>query len=90
MLETRNWTPILSGFNDLPLEIIPLIVQHIVRPQHLAEICLVDKVFYSAAIPILYERTTIFAWHKNAKTKVGARTRPKILSLKLRFTIVTR
>ena len=60
-------------FKDLPLEIIPLIVRHVVRPQHLAQICLVDKAFYSAAIPLLYERTSVFAWHKNAKTKVGIR-----------------
>ncbi|KAI5119999.1 hypothetical protein M0805_004442 [Coniferiporia weirii] len=56
-------------FADLPLEIIPFISQHLLRPQHLAQACLINKNFYSYTVPFLYERIAIFAWHKNGKKK---------------------
>lgn len=59
-------------FKYLPLEFIPLIVQHLVWPHHLAQTCLVNKDFYCNVIPLLYEHTAIFAWHKEAKTRVGS------------------
>ncbi|EJD01906.1 uncharacterized protein FOMMEDRAFT_68396, partial [Fomitiporia mediterranea MF3/22] len=55
---------------DLPLELLPLIVQQIIRPHHLTQLCLVNKDFYSCAVPLLYERTAIFAWHREGKKRV--------------------
>ncbi|CCM00826.1 uncharacterized protein FIBRA_02868 [Fibroporia radiculosa] len=57
-------------FLDLPLELLPLIVQHFVRPSHFAALCLVNKYFYTFAISLLYERAFIYAWHKEGKAKV--------------------
>ncbi|KAI0634610.1 hypothetical protein C8Q77DRAFT_1217663 [Trametes polyzona] len=57
-------------FSDLPVELLPLVVQHIVRPSHLAALCLVSKTFYNFAVPLLYERVFIYAWHKEGKAKV--------------------
>ncbi|KAI0324544.1 hypothetical protein GY45DRAFT_1349369 [Cubamyces sp. BRFM 1775] len=60
----------LARFSDLPVELLPLVVSHIVRPSHLATLCLVNKTFYTFATPILYERVFIYAWHKEGKAKV--------------------
>ncbi|KAI9060041.1 hypothetical protein FKP32DRAFT_1613869 [Trametes sanguinea] len=60
----------LARFQDLPVELLPLVLQHVVRPSHLAALCLVNKSFYTFAVPLLYERVFIYAWHKEGKTKV--------------------
>ncbi|KAI0366515.1 hypothetical protein BV20DRAFT_640211 [Pilatotrama ljubarskyi] len=60
----------LAQFSDLPVELLPLVVQHIVRPSHLATLCLVNKTFYTFAVPQLYERVFMHAWHKEGKAKV--------------------
>ncbi|KAI8989017.1 hypothetical protein BD414DRAFT_485715 [Trametes punicea] len=60
----------LSLFQDLPVELLPLIIQHVVRPSHLATLCLVNKAFYAFAVPLLYERVFIYAWHRESKVKV--------------------
>lgn len=53
----------------LPLEILLEIVSHIVKPQHLACLCLVNNSFRTFAVCKLYERVSIFSWHKEAKVK---------------------
>ncbi|KAF4613324.1 hypothetical protein D9613_010978 [Agrocybe pediades] len=58
------------AFQDLPLEILPEILQHIVRPQHLASACLVNKKFHQFTVTRLYERVSIYSWHKEGKIKV--------------------
>ncbi|KAH0578581.1 hypothetical protein J132_02009 [Termitomyces sp. J132] len=57
-------------FLDLPVDILPLILSFIVRPQHLASNSLVNKTFQSFAIPRLYERVSLYAWQREGKTKV--------------------
>ncbi|KAI0719750.1 hypothetical protein C8T65DRAFT_33830 [Cerioporus squamosus] len=59
-----------AQFEDKPLELLPVIIQHVVKPSHLAAICLVDHRFYEFTIPLLYERVFIYAWHKEGKAKV--------------------
>lgn len=58
-----------AQFKDLPVELLPLVVLHVVRPSHLAALCLVNKTFYTFAVPLLYERVFIYAWHKEGKSK---------------------
>ncbi|TFY69372.1 hypothetical protein EVJ58_g448 [Rhodofomes roseus] len=45
-------------------------MQQLVRPSHFAALCLVNNAFYTFAIPCLYERAFIYAWHKEGKAKV--------------------
>ncbi len=59
----------VARFNDLPVELLPLIVQHVVKPSQLAALCLVNKSFYTFAVLLLYERVFIYAWHKEGKAK---------------------
>ncbi|KAI0708567.1 hypothetical protein C8Q76DRAFT_626883 [Earliella scabrosa] len=59
-----------AQFQDLPVELLPIIVQYVVKPSHLANLCLVNQSFYTFAIPLLYERVFIYAWHKEGKAKV--------------------
>lgn len=60
----------MTQFTDLPIELLPSIVGHLLRPQHLAQVCLVNKSLYHFAISQLYERVSIFAWHRDGKNKV--------------------
>ncbi|KAH9934099.1 hypothetical protein B0H21DRAFT_759722 [Amylocystis lapponica] len=60
----------MNGFLELPLELLPDILQHIIRPSHLAAICLVNKSFHFFAVSQLYKRAFIYAWHKDGKAKV--------------------
>ena len=62
----------LAQFTDLPVELLPIVVQHIVRPSHLAAVCLVNQSFHTFTAPLLYERIFIYAWHKEGKAKVCA------------------
>jgi len=57
-------------FVDLPLEILPEILEYVVKPQHLAATCLVNKTFNPFATTRLYGRISIYSWHKEGKTKV--------------------
>ncbi|KAF7367075.1 F-box domain-containing protein [Mycena sanguinolenta] len=57
-------------FLDLPLELLSQILFHLPRVQHLASACRVNKTFYSFGISRLYERASIYSWHKHAKVKV--------------------
>ncbi|KIK35261.1 hypothetical protein CY34DRAFT_17141 [Suillus luteus UH-Slu-Lm8-n1] len=58
------------SFVDIPLELLPIIFDSVVRAQHLAFLCLVNKSFNEFAIPRLYKRVYIYAWHTKAKAKV--------------------
>ncbi|KAA1474575.1 hypothetical protein DENSPDRAFT_905907 [Dentipellis sp. KUC8613] len=60
----------MAEFTDLPLELLPLIVRHIVKASHLAALCLVNRSFRAFAVPLLYERIVIFPWYKDAKTRM--------------------
>ena len=61
-------------FLDLPLEILPEIFNHVVKPQHLASLCLVNNSFRTFAVCKLYERVSIYSWHKEGKTKACVRS----------------
>jgi hypothetical protein len=62
----------MAAFNELPIELLPCILQYIFKPNHLALVCLVNKAFHTFSVVLLYEITSILHWHKDAKTKVGA------------------
>lgn len=55
---------------SLPLELLPIIFDSVVRAQHLAFLCLVNKSFNEFAISRLYRRIYIYSWHTKAKAKV--------------------
>ncbi|RDB17281.1 hypothetical protein Hypma_001720 [Hypsizygus marmoreus] len=57
-------------FLDLPIELLPLILSNLPKPHHLASACLVNKAFHIFAVPNLYERASIYAWHRDGKRKV--------------------
>ena len=67
-------------FLDLPLELLPVIMQQLVRPSHFAALCLVNRSFYRFAVPYLYERAFIYAWHKEGKAKVSSPPNPFMFS----------
>ena len=58
--------------HDLPPELIPHILSHLQKPAHLAQVCLVSRSFYEEAVPLLYERLAVYAWHKDGKKKAQA------------------
>lgn len=64
-------------FLDLPLELLSDILSHLVKPQHIASACRVNKLFNQFGIPKLYERASIYSWHKHAKAKVCDRSEVK-------------
>ncbi|KAH9474448.1 hypothetical protein JR316_0012907 [Psilocybe cubensis] len=57
-------------FVDLPLEILPEILAFVVKPQHLWSACLVNSNFKAFATLRLYEKISIYSWHKEGKVKV--------------------
>ncbi|KDQ56764.1 hypothetical protein JAAARDRAFT_36253 [Jaapia argillacea MUCL 33604] len=60
----------MACFLELPVELLPIIVQFVVKPSHLALVCQTNKVFYRYAIPCLYERVLVFPWHRDGKSRV--------------------
>lgn len=56
---------------DLPVELLPFIVQHVIRPSHLSALCLVNKSFYVFAVELLYRSVYIYSWHKDWRAKVS-------------------
>ncbi|KAG1719184.1 hypothetical protein EDB19DRAFT_1787029 [Suillus lakei] len=60
----------MVSFVDIPLELLPIIFDSVIRAQHLAFLCLVNKSFNEFAVPRLYQRVYIYSWHKEAKSKV--------------------
>jgi hypothetical protein len=61
----------MARFEDLPLELLPLIVVHLLSPEHLSSLCLVSRTFYHFSVSILYNRIAIFPWHKFSKFRVS-------------------
>src|SRR5882762_1499700 len=61
----------MARFVDLPIDLLPVILQHVVRPNHLAMSRLVNRQFNAFAAPRLFEQILIYAWHKNAKSRVN-------------------
>ncbi|KAF9484062.1 hypothetical protein BDN70DRAFT_872961 [Pholiota conissans] len=57
-------------FLDFPIEILPEIIDHLAKPQHLAHLCLVNKTFRPFATSQLYQKVYIYSWHREGKTKV--------------------
>lgn len=53
----------------LPIELLPEILQHILKPQRLATLSLVSRTFYIFAAELLYERIHIYPWYRSAKLK---------------------
>ena len=62
------------ALRDLPIEVLPEILQFVVKPQHLVSMCLANKTFRTFAVERLYERISIYSWHKEGKTKVARRS----------------
>lgn len=60
----------MERFSQLPLELLPSILDHFLRPSQIASVCLVNSSFYAFAVQDLYRRAFIYAWHKDGKTKV--------------------
>jgi hypothetical protein len=60
-------TTIMTAFNDLPLEMLPGIVQNIVQPSSLALICLVSKTVCKFTQPFLYHTITVLPWHRKVE-----------------------
>ncbi|GLB39724.1 hypothetical protein LshimejAT787_0702340 [Lyophyllum shimeji] len=60
----------MTVFTDLPIDILPLVVSHLIKPHHLASSCLVNRAFHQFTVPRLYERASIYAWQREGKTKV--------------------
>ncbi|KAG2076336.1 hypothetical protein BDR04DRAFT_1003897 [Suillus decipiens] len=57
------------SFVDIHLELLPIIFDSVVRPQHLTFLCLVNKSFNEFAVKRLYRHIYIYAWHTNLKAK---------------------
>lgn len=60
----------MAVFADLPLELLPLVIEHVVKASHLAKICLVNRRFYEFTTLQLYGRIIIRHWYKDVKNKV--------------------
>ena len=60
----------MSAFVTLPIELLSDVLEHIIRPSQLANLCLVNNAFYSFSVPALYRRAFIYSWHKDGKLKV--------------------
>ena len=60
----------MAQFLDLPLDLLPNILQFVVRSNHLAAARLVNSKFDKFAGPLLFKQVSIYAWHKNAKNRV--------------------
>ncbi|KAN0116626.1 hypothetical protein V8E52_005770 [Russula decolorans] len=60
----------MARFEDLPLDLLPQILVHLLIPDHLASLCLVSRNFYSFSVPKLYRRIVILPWQKSSKSRV--------------------
>ncbi|KAF5350601.1 hypothetical protein D9756_008654 [Leucocoprinus leucothites] len=55
---------------ELPLELLPVILEHLPKVHYLTRAALVNHAFYQSTIPLLYSRASIYSWHKDAKSRV--------------------
>ncbi|VDB86402.1 unnamed protein product [Peniophora sp. CBMAI 1063] len=60
----------MALFSDLPIDLLPSILEQILKASHLAQLCLVNRGFYEVAVPQLYSRIIIRHWYHDVKTKV--------------------
>ena len=67
LTHTDPFPPFMITFNDLPLELLPGIVQNVVKPMNLASFCLVNKIFCEFTRPFLYHTIAVFPWHHKEK-----------------------
>ena len=65
-----NPTRLEMPFQDMPVELLPLIIRHVPQTWQLARIAAASRVFNVFATEHLYHSIYIYAWHKNAKAKV--------------------
>ncbi|TEB39824.1 hypothetical protein FA13DRAFT_1619352 [Coprinellus micaceus] len=54
-------------FHDLPVDILTIVLGFLVKPNHLASAAKVNKIWNEFVTPRLYERVSIFSWHKESK-----------------------
>lgn len=71
-LQIGNYRMVQFRDFRLPVELLSPILSYVLKPNHLFNICRVSRHFYDAAVPKLYFKVTIFAWHKDAKTRASA------------------
>lgn len=57
----------MTIFNDLPLDLLPAIVQDVGQPSSLASLCLVNKTFCHSTQPILYRAISVLGRHFQEK-----------------------
>lgn len=50
---------------NLPLEILPLILEKISRPEHLVGCSLVNGVWNVMATPLLYDSLKVYSWQRS-------------------------
>ncbi|KXN87161.1 hypothetical protein AN958_09125 [Leucoagaricus sp. SymC.cos] len=55
---------------ELPLELLPVILEHLPKVHYLTRTALVNHAFHQATIPLLYARASIYSWHREAKGRV--------------------
>jgi len=60
----------MARFEDLPLDLLPEIIVHLLIPVHLTSLCLVSRTVYSFSVPNLYRRIVILPLHKSSKSRV--------------------
>ncbi|KZT26140.1 hypothetical protein NEOLEDRAFT_1155981 [Neolentinus lepideus HHB14362 ss-1] len=59
-----------TSFSELPIELLSVIFQFIVKPSHFTTLCLVNTSFRDLAVPLLYESAYVYPWHNESKLKV--------------------
>ncbi|KAH7883024.1 hypothetical protein F5I97DRAFT_1901313 [Phlebopus sp. FC_14] len=60
----------MAQFLAVPPELLPIIFDFVLRPQHLSSLCLVNRTFNRFATPFLYRRLFIFAWYTDVKSRL--------------------
>jgi hypothetical protein len=60
----------MSVLRNLPLDILPYILDHLTARPDLVAAVLVSKSFYSAATPFLYRSISLLPWNKHSRDQV--------------------
>ena len=55
---------VLSMLEDLPIDLLPDILCHLARPEHLSVCTLVNRTFNQCATRELYKRVALFPWQR--------------------------